>query len=247
MVSSISLFVFVIGAFLSLPIKGNANWRGLTESVPCGKIIRTQLEGWRAGDKIFEIVDGVDGSQIFHIPTKQLGTWTTLQLSTDVGARVYRMKQHGIDLVTFDNDCGTTKVYQPSTYPSDAFTDDDLGVLLQEKKVLVVYYWSPDISISVQGYKEIKNASTRLELEVVGVVDTGADRNSVARAAEVAGIPLKDRQPIGSVELQRRSLSVKAPSILVFASDWVAPVLRGYYDSHDYEGYLKDLLRSGED
>ena len=222
--------------------RGVAQWRGLTEGLTCGEAMRARLEAWGAVEETFQVVDGVDGSQIYRIPTKRLGIWTTLQLSSDSVPRVYRMDQNGTDVVIFGADCSVTEAHQPSTYPRDAFADDELRALLKDKGVLIVYHWSPHMPMSVEGYREIQEASTRLELGLVAVVDSASERDYVARTAEDAGISPEDRRPLGSVELLYRDLSLHAPSILVFTADWVAPVLPGYRDASDYEAYLKDLL-----
>ena len=72
-----------------------------------------------------------------------------------------------------------------------------------------------------------------------------ADRGFAEREARRVGIPDVGLREVTSVELIMRDLQVHAPSILVFRSGRVSPVLPGYRNADGYRRFVGSFLKGG--
>ena len=121
------------------------------------------------------------------------------------------------------------------------FTDADLRAGLGERAT-VVYTWSPHMPLSVDGYREIAQASRALDARLIPVLFAGGDRAFARSEAQRVGIPDEGLREIASIELVFRDAHVHAPTILVFHAGRVSPVLPGYRNADGYRRFLEEFL-----
>jgi len=121
------------------------------------------------------------------------------------------------------------------------FTDADLRAALDDAGAagLVVYAWSPHMPLSVDGWTEITSASAARGYDAIPVLIAHADPDFARREAVRGGIPAEGLREVASVELIMRDLQVHAPSILVFGTGTVSPVLPGYRNAEGYGRFLE--------
>jgi hypothetical protein len=203
-----------------------------------------------------------------RIPVRdRLGSWVVLRRGAYAVQRVTLERWDDAHVTTriVDDACRIHEVEGPSVRPevdASSFTDADLRAVVgstlgseaqragargQGFAGVVVYAWSPHMPLSVDGFREIRAATTELGLRLVPVLFAGSDRDFARREAERVGMPPAALREVRSVELTMRDGQVHAPSILVFTGRRASPVLPGYRNAAGYRRYLRAYLAAASD
>jgi hypothetical protein len=214
--------------------------------------VERQLEAWHATAEVLKAPGGPLGGDVYRIATRETGVWITVHQPRGLDTvSLFLTNADGTVRLDFTNTTPPGSTCEPESIPSfpamkmsaDAFTDKHLEELLAENDRLVVFLWSPHLPLSVEGYHEIVDAASSLDIPVMAVVDGGAERGFVRRVAQEQGIPEAARRPMRSVELLFRDLAVHTPSILVFSKGHVSAPLPGYRNRDAYRTYLDAISR----
>lgn len=230
----------VLTLALGGPIAASFEWAEIVRALECRAEVEGRLRAWRASAEVYRGPSALDGADRYRIPTDRLGVWITLEVRADGRARLFRTDADASVEVELDAACGESERVLgglPDVAGSQ-FTDDDLKSLLATNDRLVVYLWTPHLPLSVEGYHEIREATSAVGAAFVAVVDPSAEVDYVREISDAEGIPADARRRLASVELLFRDLAVHAPAVLVFAYGKARPVLPGYRSKRAYMEYL---------
>lgn len=224
-------------------------WVASLSSLPCAEEVRSTLLAWGAGNDMLTAPPAPGSRARYRLPTEDLATWLLLEMSGS-GATVSLVTPDRITTRVFESDCEASTTEGPNPLAGvgeERFTDADLRRAVEAASAegtggVIVYVWSPHMSLSVDGYSEIAAAAEEHGLGLVPVLFPGSDWDFAAAEAQRAGIPADGLREAASVELTFRDAQVHAPSILVFDGVRVSAVLPGYRSAEGYREFLEEFI-----
>lgn len=224
-------------------------WDRLLSSCRCAREVSALLGRWDASGEILRAAPGIDGGERFHLATHRLGTWITLKPAAPAGSpSLFRTDPERSERVALTEDCRAEILPMRTPRVSaagDGFTDRDLASALSRTHRLVVFLWSPHMPLSVDGLREIEEATRVTGIGLIAVTDPSSDPRFVDEVSREQGIPPESRRPVASLELLFRDLTVHAPTVLAFDGKKVSAPLPGYRNRHDYVRFLRGFFSSG--
>jgi len=216
-------------------------------SMACARDVRTQLAAWDADGEWWREADGPFGVRVLRAPTGQVGVWVTLEIPPTGPVTASRIDPFETRRVSWSPSCEVESREEATRLPEvgagSVLTDAALETLIASGVNGAIYVWSPHMPLSVDGYAAIRTAAERLGAVLIPVLDPAADRRYAAAAARRAGLPDDVLRPFRSVELTLRTMTVHAPTVLLFGDGrFVGPPLPGYREVEAYIGFMNRHL-----
>lgn len=201
--------------------------RLMIEEEVCHEAIRTQIEKWDSKGDWVRFSHPLQNPQVFRTPTGKIGQWIEVRKDQNGRVRLARLAEEKIERTSFGEKCAASeetvvaKVAKEdrshgSQESKDGYTDSELEKAILSGKGGLVYAWSPNMPLSVQGYAGARAAAEKAGVQFIPVLDPGADLKLLARTPAAAQLPAESRRQIRSVELVMRGMLMHFPSALVF-------------------------------
>jgi len=238
----LALVVYVLTAWTATDLaapQGDDVFQG----VACATEVRTQLAAWGADGEWWREADGPFGARVLRAPTGRVGVWVTLEVAPTGSVTASRIDPFETRRVSWMPGCEVEArdeaTLLPDVVDGSVLTDADLETLIASGVSGAIYVWSPHMPLSVDGYGAIRVAAERLGAVLIPVLDPAADRRYAAAAARRAGLPDHALRPFRSVELTLRTMTVHAPTVLLFGDGrFVGPPLPGYREAEAYTAFM---------
>ena len=217
---------------------------GTLQGHRCVEPIRATLEEWGVEANTVTSANGPIGVRVITIPTARLGVWVVLRLHRDGSATAARVSPRHTDRASWTPACvalqrPAVETQPPGAERTGAFTDRGLEETLNRFDSGVIFLWSPHMPLSISGYRSIGQATERLGLALVPLLDPLADADYAAATMIEQGFPSEAGRPAASVELSFRDLTTHAPSIQVFRHGrLVGEMLPVYRDPDHYVSFI---------
>ncbi len=207
----------------------------------CPEKVKSILKEWKAtNDWQEEKQAGLKGS-FFASPTDKVGEWVLARRIPN-GTVLSKARDDGrIEIVFDEKKCDSkTKTYTHKK-PS-GFTDTELESFVKKNKTGVIYVWSPRMSLSENGIKEIQTAARSKKLPVLVLMDKDLPASERQKLEKKLG---KDvTRTVDSFELNMRHVQMHFPALLVFKDQKILPGVKyGYEKADRYKLDLIKLLR----
>jgi hypothetical protein len=213
----------------------------------CATAAREVLRSLGAGVTFVQAPPGPDGGQSVRIPTRRFAEWVALTVPDGAPPVASLLTPDSISEIRLRGDCTPMEpavVARTLSHDRPAFTDVYLRQLVEAAAPapLVVYVWSPHMPLSPDGWPEIERAAMSAGMRVAPALIAHGDRAFASREARRVGMPDEGLREVTSIELIARQAQVHAPSIVIFGTERVSPVLPGYRDAVGYLRYLGAFL-----
>ncbi len=207
----------------------------------CPEKVNAILKGWKStGEWQEEKQAGLKGS-FFASPTPRVGEWILVR-RIPIGTVVSKARDDGrIEVVFDEKKCeAKTKTYTHKKRPG--FGDSDLESFIKKNKTGVIYVWSPRMTLSQNGIKEIQTAARSKKLPVLVLMDKDLPESERLKLQAKLG---KDvTRTVDSFELSMRHVQMHFPALLVFKDQKILPGVKyGYEKADRYKLDLSKLLR----
>ncbi|MGE0362491.1 MAG: hypothetical protein AB7H93_24580 [Vicinamibacterales bacterium] len=183
------------------------------------------------------------GDVVRHWPTSTPGVWLVERIS-GADTTLARVAPDAIVTMRWAADCRVSRDERrrPAAAPP-AFRDADLAALLAGRRDGALYFWSPHMPLSVDGYAHAVSAARARGLTVEPLLDPASNREFAAASLAAGALPASALRVADAVELQFRELTLHAPALLVFADGRLrGPVLPGYKTMDEYAAFLDRIL-----
>lgn len=191
----------------------------------CGRQARELLTRWGSRNEWAPGPPSLDGARVLITPTRRIGFWiqlgiypdrslelTRLSSSTRVRARWTRAECQSVLTVR--------RLSRPRAQRRDgipALTDAALqGELKRNPLGTLVFAWSPQMPISLKGYREAEAVARQAGLAFLPVMDPLAHAESARKVAKRERFPATALRRMRAIELQARGMNLHYPSVLMF-------------------------------
>ncbi len=222
----------------------------ILKSVTCAKQIGETLRNWKTQPTWMHSLDTMDGRRVFYAPTNQIGKWSELKIDAKKNVSASLIHANSVLQVTWGRDClplagisdGPAVI---SARSGDFFTDDDLARAIKKHPNTLIYAWSPQMPLSIQGLKEIQAAAKKLKFNLITVLDPESNVSDASKALpkSFSRSPASLRR-FQSVELDFRHLKLHYPSVLVVSrGKFVGPMIPGLSSASDYVKFIRGQLK----
>jgi hypothetical protein len=207
----------------------------------CSEKVKSALEEWKStGEWQEEKQAGLKGS-FFASPTDKVGEWVLARRIPN-GTVVSKARDDGRIEIVFDEKKCESKTKTYTHKRPKGFTDSELESFIKKNKSGVIYVWSPRMSLSQNGIKEIQTAARSKKLPVLILLDKDIPESERAKLEAKLG---KDvTRTVDSFELNMRHVQMHFPALLVFKDQKILPGVKyGYEKADRYKLDLIKLLR----
>lgn len=218
------------------------------DGLRCSAEVRTLLEDSGGYLEPMAAPPTGSGGRVLRFRSEELGRWYVVTQEPTGALAAVERSPRGDRAWTFGDRCEATP-RRPEVGPSPArvvgenapvFGDEELAAAIEAAAPdpVVVYFWSPHMPLAVDGVAEILEAGEASRAHVEVVLIEHADPAFAVREAERVGMPRSALRVAASIELLMRDGPLHAPSILVFSTDRVSPVLPGYRNAEGYASFI---------
>lgn len=207
----------------------------------CPEKVKTILKEWNAtGEWQEEKQGGLKGS-FFASPTAKVGEWVLVRRIPS-GTVISKARDDGRIEVLFDEKKCESKSKTYTHKKRGGFGDAELESFIQKNKTGVIYVWSPRMTLSENGIREIQTAARSKKLPVLVLMDKDLPESERLKLQAKLG---KDvTRTVDSFELSMRHVQMHFPALLVFKSQKILPGVKyGYEKADRYKLDLNKLLR----
>lgn len=209
----------------------------------CGAAVAAQREAWRAVAPALVQPAIAAADVVRHWPTDAPGIWL-VERARGVEVTLARVAPDAVTTIRWTAGCQPTTTTGPRPRAAaPAFGDADLAAMLAGGRAGVLYFWSPHMPLSVDGYAQALAAARAHGLSVEPLLDPASNRAFAAESVAAGRLPATALRVVDAVELQFRELPLHAPALLAFRDGrLVGPVLRGYRTADEYADFLARVL-----
>ncbi|MBA2403451.1 MAG: hypothetical protein H0V66_01660 [Bdellovibrionales bacterium] len=213
------------------------------QTLPCYAQFKDLLTEWKVtGDWTIEMKDGLTKSMLVST-TENFGEWALAQ-KIEQGTVLARADERGRLEVTFKTEkcVKEVKPYVNDKISAQYFSDKEIANFIKKNKTGAIYVWSPRMSLSQNGLKEIKSASKALKLPVLMLMDKDVSDKEQVSLSKKMGKDVTRR--VDSFDFKMRNVSMHFPALIVFKEGKiVSGVKYGYEKAEDYQRDLRSKLR----
>jgi hypothetical protein len=177
-------------------------------------------------------------------PTKTLSKWIKLEKNQNEEI-VIRETPFDQMIVRFDKNCKRSMSVVKTNYyqTPNGFTDYKLAQTVQKNKSGIIYTWSPNMNLSVEGIKYIQEVAKNKKLSLTIVLDPYANEAKAKKMLTKNGLGKIQVQKLSSIEMINRNTLLHFPNILMFKDGKMqGPMVPGLLSSHDYSIIIKKYL-----
>ncbi len=207
----------------------------------CPDKVKTILTEWNASKEWQEEKQAGLKSSFFATPTNKVGEWVLVR-RIPTGTVVSKARDDGRIEIVFDEKKCDSKTKTYTHKKRGGFGDSDLEAFIKKNKTGVIYVWSPRMSLSENGIKEIQTAARSKKLPVLVLMDKDLPESERLKLQTKLG---KDvTRTVDSFELSMRHVQMHFPALLVFKDQKILPGVKyGYEKADRYKLDLNKLLR----
>jgi hypothetical protein len=224
---------------------GNGPVEEMLAAARCEAAVRIRVRQWD-GDLTGALLDppAPTGLRSARVPTGAMGRWLRIVEDARRELVVDRITATRVDRLRFDEVCAATAHVVATQLPSpDAFGDSELTTRVARGERGVFLLWSPHMPLSVDQHVVLADVARELGLEVVPLLDPGADAGYAAQVARARNLPASATRPLGGIELAFRGMTTHTPSLQLFAGGrLVGPVHYGYRSAAALRQTLESVL-----
>jgi len=216
------------------------NW----PETPCKDTVRSQLKSWHTRATGSAIFPSKSYDLAYRFPTSTIGQWVDIEVSKkETLIKKYSRKR--IQQVTINHNSCIPNVKNKSlgtiSSSDNMFTDIDLEQLMKSQSSGLLYFWSPQMPLSLSSYKYFKWAADKLKIKVTTLLDPMANPEIAKRLARKHGLPLSKQ--VDSLELAFRNFQVHYPTMLYFSKgQFQDRVMGGARTKEEYENLLVSVV-----
>lgn len=207
----------------------------------CQGVIDQTIEKWKpVGAWQSFILGGEEPLKGFRIKSTQIGRWIEF-IPGHKGVGAAKLISPGQDLiVTWRNsDCRAT----PKIFQKDLKNYYQLMALLKDKKMGVIYMWSPHMAPSIYGLKQIIEATKKLGIPLIPVLHPESSTKAAIAVLDKHQLNRNFATIVRDQELSLLNLNQHPPSLAVFRENqWVGKVLPGAENAKTYSEFIKYAL-----
>ncbi len=209
----------------------------------CHKEIKNLLSDWNASSDKWRAILASEGSLLYNKPTNMLSVWIEFQ-QKDSRTQFSKITPGNITNIVFNEKCeklldviATKNI--PKT-PANVVDDKKLFSILNKDLTGLIYSWSPHMTLSVRGLKEIQAIAAEKKLPLTVLMDSqsASELELAQKILDKEKIKL-DKILIGSsMELYYRRTHIHYPNLIVFKNgriiDGMLPGLAGHDQYSDF-------------
>ncbi len=224
----------------------------------CRKQALPVLSKWKSLDQWTEKGMPNPTGTSYASPTETIGKWITLfvgEPGKPLGAALTERSGSAITewsapdcvpKISFRKGPAPSKKPEPGLAQAP-LTDDDVRKIVTTHPTGVFYVWSPEMPLSVNGYKNIEAACKKLGANLTPILHPSAGvpqaKKALAKAKDPATKGLAKSPKSTAFEFQFRHLYLHAPSILIFKEGrFIGHVVPGVMPAKDYEELIRERL-----
>lgn len=205
----------------------------------------THIQHWRR-----QSYAGVGTAAIYRTPTEVVGKWIETKIYNNKYVQVLEITPEKRVHYSWDiTNCNVLKTESVKKYNQERlaneFSDQRLLDTIEKKKAGVIYAWSPHMPLSMAGIKPLKDATEKLGLELILILDPHADKKISLETAEKFLLEESALRKLESVDLMLRGLGFHYPALVVFGNgkmnDYAIP---GVKTSGEYQKLISRQLAS---
>lgn len=212
----------------------------------CSGKIKELSHEWKSSEKWIKHYQGGLKNFFLASPTSVVGEWVLVRSLPD-GSVISKINQSGrIEAAFLGKDCSKdVKTYPHPAPEKNAKTDKDIATFVSDNKQGAIYIWSPRMTLSQKGIKEIKGAAKKLKLPLLVLMDKNVtDKELHSLRKKLGSI---DTQKVDSLELRMREVEQHFPALLVFKDSKILPEVKyGFEKSDRFQLDLSRMLSSGK-
>jgi hypothetical protein len=188
----------------------------------CDTQLKTILNQWKVSDQSDWKKQPADSSMhAYKVHGETFAEWVTISTPTQSQTEVNHYLPDGTTMTVTLNtkkcdEQNWVSTAAPKKSKLDVFTDDDLKVTLEETKNGILYMWSPNMSLSKMGIKNIKAAAKDLGLPVKLIMDAFADQRFAKLFAQEQKLQDSDLKRMKSRELASNGATLHYPAVIVY-------------------------------
>jgi hypothetical protein len=218
--ASLGLLPFLLRPAMSALSSASPSINELNLSFPyCHAQIDKVLNQWHATGN-WRLVPGGDSSWEHFIATTHIGVWISVQAESD-SLTLERVESSSVTSMKFaEGNCiPKLKLFarQFDSKPIERLvTDADIREFARKNQNGAIYTWSPGMPYSVDGLKEMRKFAADRHLQMLVVLDPGADRDQALRILKKKGLPVDFATKSDSIELRFRNAYNHFPTCILF-------------------------------
>ena len=227
---------------ITIPYEGNN----------CRLKIEKDLKNWKSLNKWRQTLD-VDPRTferaIYVTPTKEFAQWVRLEKNRGK-ITLYKVTPFNTLKLIYQNDCSPKSSFYPRSLVESKnkqdFSDQELKTILQKNKQGLIYVWSQQNSMWLEGIKLIKQVAFKHQLPLLILCDkefSKAAQNEVKKMHP--NFDLDNFRFVNSIELEFLGAKEKSPSLLFYQSGKIYPdLIFGVKNKSTYDEFLRPLLKT---
>jgi hypothetical protein len=214
----------------------------------CQQQIKKIIKGWHAtGEWKKEIFGGKEVTMIS--PTSKIGYWVEVSLNNNEKFQAVRLinEVHSVE-VSFNRLCESSvkNINRSIKRPKKkGFNDADLVNYIKSHDYGIIYFWSPQMPLSLEGIKEIDRVAKKLNIPILYLADPKSKKRELLEIVNKNNLPIP--RPIlrlSSIDLILRGASLHYPGLISFQKGEIKRQARyGHELDYVYAEYLESEFR----
>lgn len=214
----------------------------------CAGQLKTVLTQWNVDLKSEWKGSLSETGKSFRIHGSKFGEWVIVSSPTVKKSTIHHSLANGtkeeaiFDLAQCDKTTWTAQrsPAQNTKTPISEFLDDELKILLESSKNGIIYVWSPNMSLSLKGIKDVTAAAKEAGLPVTLMMDPMADEEFAQEVIHEQNLPASAAKRMESDELAARGATLHYPALMIYRNSKVCEtVQRGYRDQANYRKIIE--------
>jgi hypothetical protein len=238
----------LIFSFNSYALVNSSQMNDLISKHNCHTQISKLIKDWKSkGSWQKEASLNLDGG-VYKTPTTTIGSWIRMDIQKNKTIVLQKMTAKMIVNKVFENDgnsclgeVAVRAVKYDEKYLAKSFTDTQLINSLTKNKKGIIYVWSPNMPLSVEGLEYLKRHATKMGVHVTAVVDPNSPKSAIQKLVASGKISKDAMKPLESYELIQRGGLVHFPAFFSYSNGKLSrgPKL-GYENDKQTLNYLKE-------
>ena len=216
----------------------------------CTSEIKTILADWKIDEKSDWKKEAADPKTFsYKAHGAEVAEWISISAPNQTSAELRHYQADGkVFSVTLNTQkCSeqkwTGKDPAPVSKKLDLFTDQDLKKTLDETKNGIIYVWSPNMSLSKPGIKNITAAGKDLGMPVKLLMDPFADQRFAKGFIKEQNMPADSMKRMKSRELASYGATLHYPAMIIYKNGKVcSEVQNGYRTQEKYRMIANEIF-----
>lgn len=216
------------------------------QEFPCAKSMDQTVQGWGSLGQWQKHLSAKGQIELWS-PSNAIGSWIQIEKTREGKLHARKLSPSiMLEALWLQNNCLPAIAPTPLSRKivANEFNDMHLKKLVDEKKTGIIYLWSPQMPLSIQGVNNIIKATKQQQLNLTVLLDSNADLAQAKKMQEENKWPTSFLARANSLELEMRNAFIHFPNLLFYSHQKMQmEIAPGLKTIKNYQALLQEHFR----